>query len=123
MKRCNPIITRSPKGYLGQRGGTMKTSVAFIIILLLIVGISLPVLAIDGEYQNASQWCTANDDLDYGNHGQCVKSVMGYYTSGGTGALYACKDLHANNPKGFYDEYNNLNECISHLRHGFVDNN
>ncbi len=101
----------------------MKTSLAFIIMLVLVVGISVPVLAIDGEYKNASQWCKANDDLGYRNHGQCVRSFTACYGRGNTGPLCACKDYLDSNPGGFHEEYNNLGECVSHLWHGFVDNN
>ncbi len=101
----------------------MKRTLAFTIILVLAVGIPVTVLAGDPEYKNASSWCTANDDLGYSSHGQCVKFVIACCESGTTGALYACGGLLANNPKGFYDEYNNLDECISHLKDGFVNNN
>jgi hypothetical protein len=101
----------------------MKRLLAFTIMLVLAIVIPATVLAGDAEYKNASPWCTANDDLGSSSHGQCVKFVIACYASGSTGALYACGDLLANNPKGFYDEYNNLDECVSHLRHGFVDSN
>jgi hypothetical protein len=101
----------------------MKTSLGFVMLLVLVVGISAPVLAIDGEFKNASQWCKANNDLDYSNHGQCVRSVTACYGRGNSGPVCACKDYLDNDPDGFYVEYNNLGECVSHLRQGFVDNN
>lgn len=101
----------------------MKTSVAFIIMLVLVVGISGPVLAIDGEYKNASQWCKANGDLGYSNHGQCVRFVRVCYEHGNNGPVCTCKAFLNSDPEAFYDEYNNLGECVSHIRFGFVDNN
>lgn len=101
----------------------MKTSLAFIMMLVLVVGISAPVLAIDGEFKNASQWCKANDDLGYASHGQCVRFFRACYEPGNTGPLCVCRDYFDNDPTGFNDVYNNLGECVSHLRQGFVDNN
>ena len=101
----------------------MKTLLALMIMLTLAVCIPVPVLANDGDYKNASEWCMANDNLGYSSHGQCVRYVMACYGRGNTGPLCACRDYLNNNPVGFYEEYNNLGECVSHLRHGFVNNN
>ena len=101
----------------------MKTLLVLTIMLVFLVGTTISVLAIDGDYKNASQFCKANDDLDYSSHGQCVRFVMACYERGNTGPLCACRGFLAYDPTGFYDQYNNLGECVSHLRHGFVDNN
>ena len=98
----------------------MKKSIALTIILAFIVGLPVAVLANYDGYQNASQWCTAKDDLGLRNHGACVSFLRACEGPGNTGPLCACRELLDSNPSGFYDGYNNLGECVSHLRDGYV---
>jgi len=98
----------------------MKRLFALTMVLVFVVGIPFSVLANDGEYRNVSQFCTANDDLGYSSHGQCVSYLRACYGPGNSGPMCVCRDYLNSDPQGFYDMYNNLRACISHLRHGYV---
>lgn len=91
-----------------------------VAIILAFVVCTPGMLFADSEYKNASEWCKANDELGYKKHGQCVSFVTLCYERGNTGPVCACKEYMNNTPVGFYVEYNNLGECISHLRQGYV---
>jgi len=92
---------------------------AILLTVLLAFVFTLPAAAL-AELTNASEFCAANDDLGFRNHGQCVSSITSCYGPGGEGAGCACKQFMSNDPTGFYTEYNNLDECINHLQYGFV---
>src|SRR4030042_2349884 len=98
----------------------MKTPLSLMIMLVLAICLSTPVLA---NAENDSQWCKANDNLGYSSHGQCVRYVKACNEPGNTGPLCACRTYLNNDPEGFYVEYNNLGEWISHLQDGFIANN
>ena len=93
----------------------MKKLIALTALLAFIVGTSVCVLANDDESTNASNFCKANEDLGYINHGQCVSVLMAP-----DGPVKTCKQLLNDDPEEFYDEYNNLGECISHTQDGYV---
>jgi hypothetical protein len=98
----------------------MKISIILTLLLAFIIGLPPAILANYDGYQNASQWCTANDDLLLKNHGACVSYLRACKGPDDTGPMCACKELLDSNPDGFYAEYNNLNECVNHLKDGYV---
>lgn len=98
----------------------MKRLIVFTMMMAFIFGVSGVLFAGDGDIENASQWCTANDDLGYSNHGTCVKFIMSSKGPGDIGSVIACKELLDYSPQIFYDKYNNLTECVSHLQDGYV---
>ena len=97
----------------------MKRLTALIIMLIFVAVIPVAVFANDVQ-QNASQWCTANDDLGYKNHGTCVSIVKACEEPGNTGPVCSCKEYLNFDPTGFYNEYNSLDECVDHLRLGYI---
>jgi hypothetical protein len=112
----------------------MKKSVAFIVLLLFVIGIpatslalllfviGIPAtsLAINGEYSNAAQNCKANDNLGYSSLGKCISVLRACDGLGNTEAVCTCKEFLNSAPVGFFDTYNNTAECINFQRHGYV---
>jgi len=98
----------------------MKRLITLMIMLAFIAVVPSTVFANGAVYKNVSQWCTANDDLNMNNHGSCVKFMKACEEQGNNGPVCSCKELQDSNPTGFYEEYNNLGECISHLRLGYI---
>jgi len=98
----------------------MKRLSVLMVMLAFITMIPSAILANDVEYNNASQWCTANDDLTLQSHGKCVSLVRSCEGPGNTGPVCSCKEFQSLNPEDFYTEYNSLGECISHLRVGYI---
>ena len=98
----------------------MKKMIVFMLLLAFVAGFQVTVLANNGEIQNPSEWCTAKEDLGLRNHGACVSYLRACEGPGNTQPLCACKELLNVDPESFFDGYNNLGECVSHLRNGFV---
>jgi hypothetical protein len=98
----------------------MKRLIALMIVLAFVAVVPSAVFANGVVYKNASQWCTANDDLQLKNHGTCVSLVKACEEQGNTGPVCSCKEFLNADPTGFYVEYNNLDECIDHLRLGYI---
>ena len=98
----------------------MKRLIALMIMLTFVVGVPSAVFANGEDIKNASQWCTANDDLNLKNHGSCVSLVRACEGPGNTGPVCSCKEFLYRIPSAFYTEYNNLGECISHFQQGYV---
>ena len=101
----------------------MKTLLVLMTILAIGVCIVGPVFAVNGGFSDAWEWCKAHDNLGYKNTGMCVRYVVVCYGPGNTGPVCACEDYQNVDPVGFYDMYNNLGDCVSHLRHEVVGNN
>ena len=99
----------------------MKKSIGLLIALAFVIWIPGSVVAKkDVDQQNASQYCKANDNMGYNNLGRCVRVYMACNGPGNTEAVCICKTYQHEDPEGFYTEYNNLGECISFHRDGYV---
>lgn len=97
----------------------MKRLIAIAAVLALIFGAPLTVFANNADHRMASQFCTANYDFGL-NHGKCVSTVVVCLNPGNTGPVCACKVFLHLDPEGFYEQYNNMGECINHLLNGYV---
>jgi hypothetical protein len=98
----------------------MKKLILLTLLMAFIVGLPITTFAKNDAFINPSQWCTANDDLGLSSHGACVKYLMACKGPGDTGPLCGCRELLDFSPQGFYGEYNNLAECVNHLKYGYV---
>jgi hypothetical protein len=98
----------------------MKGPIAFTLAMAFLFGFIPIGNAVAGEAVNASQFCKANGELGYSSHGKCVSILLGAYERDENGPVYFCKEFLNNDPEGFYTEYNNIGECISHLVNGYV---
>lgn len=92
----------------------MKKLIVLTVLLAFVVGSPVTVLANGSEIKNASQYCKANNDLGFSNHGKCVSLLMAQ-----DGPVKICKEMLNTNPGEFYETYNNLGGCISHIRLGY----
>ena len=91
----------------------MKKLIVLTILLAFVVGV--PGTALAGGNENVSQFCKANNDLGFSNHGKCVSSLMGP-----DGAAMICKQILNADPDEFYGDYNNLEGCINHIQLGYI---
>ena len=98
----------------------MKRLILIFMMLAFMAGFPTSLLANSDGYQNASQFCKANDNLSYKNHGLCVSIANNCYKGGNKEALCLCKTFLSGDPEEFYSEYNNLGECINHIELGYV---
>ena len=103
----------------------MKKLIALLIALAFVIGIPGSVIAekdVDKQVdqQNASQYCTANDNMGYNNLGRCVRVYMACNGPGIMEAACICRIYQDEDPTGFFTEYNNQEECISYHRDGYV---
>ena len=98
----------------------MKKLTVFAMFLSLVVAFAAATLANDLGPKYAEQFCAANDDLGFSNHGKCVALIATCYGPRGEKAICVCKEFLAEDPSGFYTEYNNLGECVNHLQNGYV---
>lgn len=103
----------------------MKKLIALLIVLTFVIWIPSSVLAkkdVDNQVdqQNASQYCKANNNMGYSSLGRCVRLYVACNEHGNTEAVCICKTYQEEDPPGFYTEYNNLGECISFQRDGYV---
>jgi hypothetical protein len=97
----------------------MKRLIALVVVLVVVLGASFIAVANNDDYKNASQFCEANEDLGV-SHGKCVSTVNACFRDGNTGPVCICKFFLYALPDDFYTEFNNLGECISYIRHGYV---
>lgn len=99
----------------------MKRLVVLTVLMTVVVGIPISILAKkDGSRGGAAQFCKANNNLGYEDLGQCVSIFRAHYGPGNSGPVGVCKEFVYNAPKAFYENYNSLDDCISHLRNGYV---
>ena len=103
----------------------MKKLIALLIVLAFVIWIPGSVVARKDvknqvEQQNAAQYCEANDNMGYDSLARCVRVYMACNGPGNTGAVCICRQYQDNDPKGFYDAFNNFDECINFQRHGYV---
>jgi hypothetical protein len=98
----------------------MKKLIVLAIIMAFIAGIPSAALANGVDIKNISQWCKANDDWGYSSHGKCVSMYASCNAPDNEGPVCACKDALAADPDTFYIEYNNLGDCISVLKNGYI---
>jgi hypothetical protein len=96
----------------------MKKVIVFTMLLSLVLVIPSAAFANDISAKDASAYCAANDNLGFKNQGQCVRHLRVCYGPGNTGPLCVCNGYLRDEPEGFYDMYNNIGHCISHLRRG-----
>lgn len=93
---------------------TMKRLLALTIVLAFVVGSPVFVLA-EGPYRNASEFCKDYNDLGE-SHGKCVSIVENLFNRGNADVVGICKVWELLCPESFYEQYDNLGQCISDLR-------
>jgi len=103
----------------------MKKLIGLLIVLAFVIWIPGSAVAekdVDNQVdpQNAAQYCEANDNMGYNSLGRCVRVYMACHGPGNTEAVCICRTYQDENPTEFYDAYNNLGECISFQRDGYV---
>jgi hypothetical protein len=94
----------------------MKKMIVFIMLLSLVLVIPSAAFANNISPKEAAAYCAANDNLGFQNQGQCVRYLRVCYGPGNTGPLCVCNGFLLERPQDFYDMYNNIGHCISHLR-------
>ena len=97
----------------------MKKFIALLIVLTFVIGIPGAVVA-KVDQENANQFCKANNNMGYNNLGRCVRVYTACYRPGNMEAVCVCETYQSEDSTGFYTEYNNLAECISFQRDGYV---
>lgn len=100
----------------------MKRFAILTILLVFLLGIPLSTLAKGGKEESgsAAQFCTANNNLGYNSSGQCISVFRTMYGPGNSGPVAVCKELLNNAPETFYGNYNSVDDCVSHLRNGYI---
>jgi len=104
----------------------MRKFVALAIVLAFVIVVPASTLAKGKktpksiEFTSAAQFCDANGNLGYGSFGECMSIFRACYGPGNSGAVCVCKQFQTGEPQQFYVQYNNLDECVNFMRHGYV---
>lgn len=103
----------------------MKKLIALLIVLTFVFcipgsGVAKKEVKNQADEQNAMQYCEANGNMGFNSLGRCVRLYMACNGPGNTEAVCICKTFQDEEPTEFYTEYNNLDECISFHRDGYV---